>query len=227
VDGDTGHGNFNNVRRFVKKIGQRGIAGVCFEDKLFPKTNSFIGEVHPLADVQEFSGRIKAAKDHQVNDDFVVVARVEALIAGHSMDEALFRAEAYRSAGADAILIHSKKSHPQEILEFARRWEQRGPLVIVPTKYFATPTETFRAAGISAVIWANHLLRSAVTAMRMTAERILSEQSLVGIEPEIASLTELFAMVEQDELEAAEARYLPGGSEPLSQTAPAVSAARV
>src|SRR5262249_290359 len=105
VDGDTGYGNFNNVRRLVRKLCQRGIAGVCIEDKLFPKTNSFIGEAQPLAAIDEFCGRIKAGKDSQSDDDFSLVARIEALIAGHGLDEALRRAEAYHAAGADALLI--------------------------------------------------------------------------------------------------------------------------
>ena len=94
VDGDTGYGDFNSVRRLVRKLCQRGIAGVCIEDKLFPKTNSFIGEAQPLADIEEFCGRIKAGKDSQTDDDFVLVARVEALISGLGMEEALRRAEA-------------------------------------------------------------------------------------------------------------------------------------
>src|SRR6201997_3253963 len=123
LDGDTGYGNFNNVRRLVRKLEQRGIAGVCIEDKLFPKTNSFIdGERQPLADVDEFCGKIKAGKNSQHDANFSIVARVEALIAGWSMDEALRRAEAYHAAGADAILIHSKLSKPDEILTFAREW---------------------------------------------------------------------------------------------------------
>src|SRR5690606_11405490 len=102
LDGDTGYGNFNNMRRLVKKLEQRNIAGVCIEDKIFPKTNSFIaGETQPLADIEEFCGKIKAAKDAQLDDDFVVVARVEAFIAGWGLEEALRRAEAYRQAGAD------------------------------------------------------------------------------------------------------------------------------
>src|ERR1700738_5216395 len=94
VDGDTGYGNFNNVRRLVRKLCQRGIAGVCIEDKLFPKTNSFIGEAQPLAEIGEFCGRIKAGKDSQTENEFSLVARIEALISGHGMDEALRRAEA-------------------------------------------------------------------------------------------------------------------------------------
>src|SRR6478672_8986438 len=115
LDGDTGYGNFNNMRRLVRKLEQRGIAGVCIEDKQFPKTNSFInGEAQPLADVAEFAGKIMAGKDTQRDGDFCIVARVEALIAGWGMPEALRRAEAYRLAGADAILIHSKLAKPDE-----------------------------------------------------------------------------------------------------------------
>src|SRR6185437_15073337 len=116
LDGDTGYGNFNNARRLVRKLEQLDIAGVCIEDKLFPKTNSFInGEAQPLASIEEFCGKIKAMKDAQEDKDFMVVARVEAFIAGLGLDEALKRAEAYRRAGADAILMHSKKSDFKEI----------------------------------------------------------------------------------------------------------------
>src|SRR3984957_589051 len=146
VDGDTGHGNFNNVRRFVRKLGERGVGGVCIEDKLFPKANSFIGEAQPLADVEEFCGRIKAGKDSQGDDDFVIVARTEALISGWPMGEALRRAQAYHAAGADAILIHSKKANADEVFEFRREWGDRSPVVIVPTTYHSTPTDLFRQA---------------------------------------------------------------------------------
>ena len=86
VDGDTGYGNFNNLRRAVRKLCQRGIAGICIEDKLFPKTNSFIGEGQPLADIEEFCGKIKAGKDVQLDDNFIIIARVEALISGWGME---------------------------------------------------------------------------------------------------------------------------------------------
>src|SRR3712207_6986805 len=98
LDADTGYGNFNNMRRLVKKLEQRGVAAVCVEDKLFPKTNSFINsERQPLADMAEFAGKIKAVKEAQADPDFCVVARLEAFIAGWGLDEMLRRAEAYRS----------------------------------------------------------------------------------------------------------------------------------
>src|ERR1700675_4075304 len=179
LDGDTGYGNFNNMRRLVRKLEQRGIAGVCIEDKQFPKTNSFLnGDRQPLADVEEFAGKIAAGKDTQSDPNFCIVARVEALIAGWGMEEALRRAEAYRLAGADAILIHSKLSKPDEIVTFAKEWARRSPLVIVPTRYYSTPTDIFRQAGISTVIWANHLLRSAASAMQSVAKEIFESQTL-------------------------------------------------
>jgi phosphoenolpyruvate phosphomutase len=208
VDGDTGYGNFNNVRRLVRKLSQRGIAGVCIEDKLFPKTNSFLGEHQPLADVEEFCGKIKAGKDSASDDAFSLVARVEALIAGWGLDEALRRAEAYHAAGADAILIHSKRRTADEILAFAAAWGNRCPLVIVPTMYYATPTARYRQAAISVVIWANHTLRAAITAMREVSRRIRDEESLVGVEGAIATVREVFELAGNPELEEAERRYL-------------------
>ena len=116
MDGDTGYGNFNNVRRLVRKLEQRGIAAVCIEDKLYPKTNSFIdGTRQELADVDEFCSRIKAGKDAQRDDDFAIITRVEAFIAGWGLSEALRRAEAYHAAGSDGILIHSALSQPSEV----------------------------------------------------------------------------------------------------------------
>jgi phosphoenolpyruvate phosphomutase len=209
VDGDTGYGNFNNVRRLVRKLGERGIAGVCLEDKLFPKTNSFLGERQPLADVAEFCGRIRAGKDAQTDDSFSIVARTEALISGHAMDEALRRAEAYHAAGADAILVHSKKKDAAEITGFMERWDRRCPIVIVPTMYYATPAETFRQAGISLVIWANHLMRASVTAMRDAAFRIAESESLLEVEGRVASVRDIFRLTGNDELEEAQRRYLP------------------
>lgn len=217
LDGDTGYGDFNNMRRLVRKLCQIGVAGVCIEDKLFPKTNSFIqGEAQPLEDIQTFCGKIQAGKDSQTDDDFSIVARIEAFIAGWGLDEALKRAEAYHAAGADALLIHSKRSQPNEVLEFAEQWANRCPLVIVPTKYYATPTEVFEQAGVSLVIWANHMIRTCITAMQATAANIHATQSLVESEGRIATVAEIFRLQGADELLEAEKRYARGGSHPVS-----------
>lgn len=210
LDGDTGYGNFNNMRRLVNKLEQRNIAAVCIEDKLFPKTNSFIkGDAQPLADIDEFCGKIKAGKDAQQDDDFSIIARVEAFIAGWGLSEALRRAEAYHAAGADGILIHSALSVPDEILSFKQEWGERCPVIIVPTKYYATPTDVFCDHGFSIVIWANHLLRASVSAMQQTARTLMNEENLLSIEDRVAPVSEIFRLQGADELQAAEKRYLP------------------
>jgi phosphoenolpyruvate phosphomutase len=209
LDGDTGYGNFNNARRLVKKLEQRQIAGVCIEDKVFPKTNSFInGEAQPLAEIDEFCGKIKAMKDSQTDDDFVVVSRVEAFIAGWGLEEALKRAEAYRKAGSDAILIHSKRSDMSEIEAFMKEWGQRLPVVIVPTKYYSVPTNQFREMGISMSIWANHNLRASIKAMKQTSSQICKDESLINVEPVVTPLDEVFRLQGAKELAAAEQTYL-------------------
>ena len=214
LDGDTGYGNFNNMQRLVKKLEQRKIAAVCIEDKLFPKTNSFIkGAAQPMADMQEFCGKIKAGKDAQTDPDFAIIARVEAFICGWGLAEALRRAEAYHQAGADGILIHSALSVPDEILSFKQEWGNRCPVVIVPTKYYSTPTDVFRQHGFSIVIWANHMLRSAVTAMQKTAKTLKEQQHLLSIEDKVAPVSEIFRLQNAAELQEAEDRYLPRGAE--------------
>ncbi len=209
LDGDTGYGNFNNMRRLVRKLEQRGIAGVCIEDKLFPKTNSFLrGTAQPLAEAEEFCGKIKAGKDAQADEDFVVVARVEALIAGWGLQEALHRAEAYRQAGADAILIHSNQSLPDEIFSFLEEWGGRHPVIVVPTKYYTTPTEEFRKRRVSVCIWANHLLRGSVQKMQEVARQVHRDQNLLAVEDAIAPVGEVFRLQGDDELKEAEKKYL-------------------
>ncbi len=210
LDADTGYGNFNNVRRLVNKLEQRGVAAMCIEDKLFPKTNSFIGgEQQPLAEVDEFVGKIKAAKDTQQDTDFCVVARVEALIAGWGLNEAIRRAEAYHGAGADAILIHSKLDSAKEVLAFMKEWGGRCPVVIVPTKYYTTPAQVFEDAGISIVIWANQLIRSCISIMQENAVKIYQSRSLQMVEREIAPINEVFRLQGATELQIAEKVYLP------------------
>ena len=161
-------------------------------------------------------GKIRAGKDARLDDDFVIVARVEALIAGWGLEEALRRAKAYHRAGADAILIHSARADAGEVLAFKEEWGDRAPVVIVPTKYYATPTRVFREAGFSVVIWANHLLRSSLAAMQETARELFARQSLVEIEGRVASLNEVFRLQNEPELERAERLYLPASATPAT-----------
>lgn len=210
LDGDTGYGNFNNVRRLIKKLEQRNIAAVCIEDKLYPKTNSFIdGDKQELADIDEFCSRIKAGKDAQIDDNFSIVTRIEAFIAGWGLSEALRRAEAYHQAGSDAILIHSAKSDPREILAFKKEWGNTSPVIVVPTKYYSTPTEVLEEAGFSIAIWANHMIRSSIKAMQKSAKQIYESSSILPIEGEIASVKEVFRLQGVSELKEAEENYLP------------------
>jgi phosphoenolpyruvate phosphomutase len=210
LDGDTGYGNFNNMQRLIRKLEQRHIAAVCIEDKLFPKTNSFLkGDTQPMADMEEFCGKIKAGKDAQSDSDFCIIARVEAFICGWGLAEALRRAEAYRQAGADGILIHSALAVPEEILAFKREWSNRSPVVIVPTKYYSTPTDVFRQHGFSMVIWANHMLRAAVATMQTTARVLKEQENLLSIEDNIVPVSEVFRLQGAAELMEAEQRYLP------------------
>ncbi|WP_199810346.1 phosphoenolpyruvate mutase [Streptomyces rimosus] len=218
VDGDTGYGNFNNARRFVRQLCRLGVAGVCIEDKLFPKTNSFIGDRQPLADTDEFRGKIAACKDSQTDDDFCVIARVEALVSGFSLAEALGRAEAYRQAGADAVFIHSKRKDGKEVLAFAREWGRRSPLVITPTTYHrSVGVDTFERAGVSTLIWANQNMRASMRAMREVSEEVFKKRRVSDVEQDLVPVQEVFDFLDYGELDDASRRYLPADPAPASR----------
>ena len=210
LDGDTGYGNFNNVRRLVRKLEQRGVAGVCLEDKLFPKTNSFIdGERQALADVDEFCGKLRAAKDTQRDQDLMVVARTEAFIAGWGLEEAILRATAYAQNGADAILCHSKRADSSDIMSFMEHWTLDVPVVIVPTKYPTEPLPSFVERGIYNFIFANHSLRTVITALQRNLQTLKQTHDLMSIEGDIVPVKEIFRLQNAQELKRSERLYLP------------------
>jgi phosphoenolpyruvate phosphomutase len=210
LDGDTGYGNFNNVRRLVKKLEQRDVAGVCIEDKLFPKQNSFINDERQLlTSAEEFVGKIKAAKDTQKDSDFCVVARTEGFIVDRSLEETLERCVMYSEAGADAILVHSKLSTPDQIIAFEKKWDKHCPIVIVPTSYAQTPTSVFEKLDISLILWANHLLRASILQMQRTASQIYHDHSTQNIDNLIVPMKEVFRLQNVEELKTAEEIYLP------------------
>lgn len=207
-DGDSGFGNFNNVRYIVKKLNTYGVAGISIEDKLFPKLNSFIENAHDLTPVSEFAGKIKAAQDSKTNENFCVIARTEALIAGLGIDEALHRARAYHEAGADAIFIHSKKPDAREIIEFAEKWEKRCPLVVAPTTYASVPMDVLECLGVTIYICANHLMRASMASMQKIAMQIREDNGIVNIGSQISPLSNVFKLLDYDELEQAEKLYI-------------------
>ena len=201
LDGDTGYGDFNNLQRLVQKLEQRNIAGVCIEDKLFPKTNSFIGgEQQPLAPVEEFSMKIRAGKDIQTDPDFVIVARTEAFIAGWGLEEALRRANAYADAGADAVLIHSKAKGPEEIFAFLEHWKRETPVIVVPTMYPGVTLQELQERGVSLAIWANQTCRTVVTAVQQNLKTLRESGTLLSLEDKIVPVKELFRLQGMAEL---------------------------
>lgn len=207
-DCDTGYGNVINVIHMVHKYEAAGIAAVCIEDKKFPKVNSYIPGRQELESIPEFVGKIKAAKEAQKNPEFMVIARVEALIAGWGMEEALKRADAYADAGADAILIHSKSKTPDEIIEFAKKWSNKKPLVIVPTSYSSLTEQQMKDLGIKMVIYANHGIRAAIKAMNEVFADI-SMNGICNIAPKIAEMQDAFEIQGMHIMKEHEKKYLP------------------
>jgi phosphoenolpyruvate phosphomutase len=208
VDGDEGFGNFNNARRLVQKLDAVGAGGVCFEDKVFPKSNSFVeGVEQQLSPIPVFAGKIAAAVDARSSRGFAVVARTEAMIVGKGVDEALARAAAYAAAGADSVLVHSKRSDGADILEFLERWDSRVPVTLVPTKYPSLSIRALSEAGASNFIFANQGLRTIISALKANLAKLRASSDLMSIESEIAPISEVFRLQNLDELLAAEKKY--------------------
>ncbi len=212
ADCDNGFGNAINVIRTVREYEAAGIAGISIEDNVFPKRCSFYASARrELESIEEFAGKIRAAKEAQRTAEFAIIARTEALIAGWGMEEALRRGRAYADAGADLVLIHSKARGPAEVLEFARRWDRPVPLVCVPTTYAGAGADELHAAGFKVVIFANHGLRGAIRGMREALGAIASGRRAAAADPYVVSLEEVYALVGVDEMGRQEERFLPAG----------------
>ena len=210
ADCDTGYGNANNVIYAVKKFEEAGIAGMSIEDKKFPKDNSLLEEGRQeLAPVEEFAGKIKAAKDHQRNNAFVVIARVEALIAGWGQAEAMKRSLRYAEAGADGILIHSKQKEPDEILEFIRNWDHPTPLVLVPTNYPSlTLREVEKLKKVKLFIYANQPMRASVKAQEALLEEIKRSGGIHTIDSMMIPVGHIFDLQGVPAMKEDEKKYL-------------------
>jgi phosphoenolpyruvate phosphomutase len=201
ADCDTGFGGPSNVSHAVKKYEKAGVAAICIEDKSFPKQNSLLENgSQELVSEKEFVAKIIAAKEAKTNPDFMLIARTEALIADLGMNEAIQRAKAYEKAGADAILIHSKKNTPHEVFEFADNWDGNLPLVIVPTSYPSVKLDDLKKHKIKMIIYANQTLRAAHAAMNQILRKIKNSESLSSVNEDISSMEQIFKLQKMYEL---------------------------
>jgi phosphonopyruvate hydrolase len=210
ADIDTGYGNAINVLHVVGTYGRAGAAAVVMEDKLFPKDTSLLaGGRQELVRIEEFQGKIAAAREAGKSRDVIVIARTEALIADLGLDEALKRGMAYAEAGADLLLVHSKRKTPNEIVAFTKAWRGPIPLTIVPTAYPDLTEAKVRALEkIKIVIYGNHAIRAAVGAMRQIFAQIRRDGGIHVVDKQIASVEEIFQLQRVPAMKAAEKRYL-------------------
>lgn len=198
-DGDTG-GLIEHFIYTAKTLERLGVSSIIIEDKIGPKRNSLYGTdvVQKQDSIENFSKKISAGKKAQVNDDFMIIARIESLILKKGIDDAITRAKAYIEAGADGIMIHSKEKNPQEILDFCRKYgklQNKVSLVAVPTTYSTITEKELSNAGVNVVIYANHLLRSAYPSMVKVAKTILKNQRAHEAEEHCMPISDILDLI--------------------------------
>ena len=195
ADCDTGYGGPSNVHHMVRKYENAGISSICIEDKTFPKQNSLLENgKNDLLSEKEFVAKILAAKEARIDKNFIIIARVEALISGAGMNEALKRATAYENAGADAILIHSKQNTPDEIFEFVDSWKGSAPIVVVPTTYDSVKISELESHKIKMVIYANQTLRIAHMAMTRLLKELIKAESISDVKDKLSTMQDIFSL---------------------------------
>jgi len=201
-DGDTG-GLTEHFVYTVRSLERMGVSMVIIEDKTGLKKNSLFGTevVQTQASIEEFSAKIQAGKKAQRTKDFMICARIESLILERGMDDAINRAKAFTDAGADAIMIHSRKKDPSEIFEFVRlyrEWNQTTPIVVVPTSFNAVTEEEFKERGVNVVIYANQLTRTGFPAMKNAAETILKNHRAKECDDICMPFKEIISLIPED-----------------------------
>jgi len=205
ADCDTGYGDANNVRHMVKKYENAGIAGICMEDKTFPKSNSLLKDGdNQLLSEKDFVAKILAANEAKQNKSFTIIARIEALISGIGMEEALKRAYAYEKAGADLILIHSKKISPDEIFEFSKSWNGSVPLVAIPTTYYSVKIDELIDHKIKMVIYANQTLRAVHLSLSRLLQKMRDANNMNEIQDQMSSMEDIFQLQEMYDMKSQE-----------------------
>jgi phosphoenolpyruvate mutase len=198
-DADTG-GQTEHFKFTVRTLERLGVSAVIIEDKTGLKKNSLFGNEVPQTQdsIENFCDKISSAKKAQITDDFMVIARIESLILEAGMDDAIIRAKAFLEAGADGIMIHSRKKDPAEILEFCRQYAEianRKTLVVVPSSYNSITEDELEEAGANVVIYANQLLRSAFPAMQSTAQSILKHSRSLECDESMLSIKEILNLI--------------------------------
>ena len=205
ADCDTGYGDATNVRHMVKKYENAGIAGICIEDKTFPKQNSLLeGGNSQLLSEKDFAAKILAANEAKQNKAFTIIARIEALISGIGIEQALKRAYAYEKAGADLILIHSKKITPEEIFEFSDSWKGSTPLVVIPTTYYSVNVDELIEHKIKMVIYANQTLRAAHLALSKLLKQMKDANNMSQLQNQMSSMDDIFKLQEMHDVKSQE-----------------------
>ena len=200
-DGDTG-GLIEHFVYTVRSLERMGVSAVIIEDKIGLKKNSLFGnEVKQTQDsIEHFCEKIKAGKKIQLTDDFMIIARIESLILEQGMEDALTRAYSYVEAGADAIMIHSRKKSPDEILQFCdifRKRDQNTPIVVVPSSFNVVTEEELAAHGVNIVIYANQLTRSAFPAMKQTAVDILQYHRAKEVDSRLLPIKDIITLIDE------------------------------
>lgn len=201
LDGDTG-GLTEHFVYNVRTLERMGVSAVIIEDKTGLKKNSLFGtEVEQTQDsIENFSAKIAAGKKAQLSDDFMIIARIESLILERGMEDALTRARAFRDAGADGIMIHSRKTDPAEIFEFCDRFrkeDQKTPIVVVPTSFNQVTEEEFAQHGVNIVIYANQLMRAAFPVMQKTAEDILRAHRAKEVDSALLPFKDIIRLIDE------------------------------
>ena len=205
ADCDTGFGGPSNVSHMVKKYEKAGIAAISIEDKIFPKQNSLLQNgTQKILPEKDFVAKLIAAKNAKINENFLIIARVEALIAGLGVSEARKRADAYEKAGADAILIHSKKNIPDEIFEFCDTWDGKIPIIVIPTSYPNVTLDELQNHKVKMVIYANQSLRAAHWAMVEHLSKLSTAKSLSDVETKMTTMEDIFHLQEMYEIKKQE-----------------------
>lgn len=200
-DGDTG-GLTEHFVYMVRTLERMGVSAVIIEDKTGLKKNSLFGtEVSQTqATLEEFSEKIAAGKKVQLTEDFMIIARIESLILEQGMEDALNRARAYVAAGADGIMIHSRKKEPDEILEFCDKYREEDketPIVVVPSSFNSITENELKAHGVNIVIYANQLMRSAFPAMVQTAQDILKYHRAEEVDARLMPISQIITLIDE------------------------------